>query len=89
MILTSILNKKTSQNRQISSLSSHFGYSQKTVLHYLKRINNLNDSTLEGNWALMCRASRSDMIGETVKNLVIQFWIDNIRPSPNRRDIIK
>ena len=29
------------------------------------------------------------MIGEIVKNLVIQFWIDNTRPSPNRRDIIK
>ena len=26
---------------------------------------------------------------DIVKNLVIQFWIDNTCPSPNRRDIIK
>ena len=37
----------------------------------------------------MCRAPQFDRIGEMVKNLVIQFWIDNTRPSPNRRDIIK
>ena len=59
------------------------------ILHYLKRRNNLDDSTLEGNWALMYRVPRSDRIGETIKNLVIQFWIDNTRPSTNRRDIIK
>ena len=55
MILTSILNKKLWKKRQISSLSSHIGDSQKTILHYLKRRNNLDDSTLEGNWVLMCR----------------------------------
>ena len=49
----------------------------------------MDDSTLEGNWALMCRVPRSDNIVETIMNLVIQFWIDNIHPSPNRRDVIK
>ena len=59
------------------------------ILHYLKRRNNLDDSTLEGYWVLMCRVPRSDRIVEIVKNLVIQFWIDNTRPSQNTRDITK
>ena len=37
----------------------------------------------------MYRVPRSDRIVETVKNLIIHFWIDNTFPSPNRRDIIK
>ena len=49
----------------------------------------MDDSTLEGNWALMCRVPRSDRIVETIKKLVIQLWIDNTHPSPNRRDIMK
>ena len=50
---------------------------------------NLDDSTFEGNWALMCKVLQSDRIVETVKNFVIQFWIDNTHPSPNGRDIMK
>ena len=89
VILTSILNKNMSQKRQISSLSSHIRYSRKTLGHYLKRRINLDDTTLEGNWALMCRVLRSDRINETVRNLVTTFWTDHTRPSPNTRDVIK
>ena len=89
VILTSILNKKLWQKRWISSLSSHIGYSQKMILHYLKMGNNLDDSTLEENWVLMCRVPQSDRIVEIVKNSDIQFWFDNTHPSPNGRDIIK
>lgn len=47
VILTSIANKEMSQKRQISSLSSEIGYSRKKISHYVKRRNNLDDSTLE------------------------------------------
>ena len=48
----------------------------------------LDDSSLEGNWAIMSRAPRCDMIDDRIKILVISFWNDNTRPSSNVRDVL-
>ena len=56
---------------------------------YVKRRLILDDSTMEGNWEIMCRAPHSDRIEELLKNLVISFWIDNTRLSSNNRDVIR
>ena len=56
---------------------------------YVKRRLIMDDSTMEGNRAIMCRAPRSDRIDEGLKDLVISFWIDNTHPSSNSRDVIR
>ena len=83
----SVLNKNMTQNRQISSILSDFN--RKTMREYVKRRLILDDSTMEGNWAIMCRTPCSDGIDEGLKNLVISFWIDNTCPSSNNRDVIR
>lgn len=47
------------------------------------------DESLEGNWAIMCRAPRSDRIEDVVRNLVSSFWHDQTRPSSNTRDVMR
>ena len=47
----------------------------------------LHDSTLEGNWEIMCRATHCDRIDDRIKKLVISFWNDNTHPSSNTRDV--
>lgn len=49
----------------------------------------LNDSTMEGNWEIMCRAPQSDRIDEGIKNFLRLFWNDNTRTSSKSRDVIK
>ena len=49
----------------------------------------LDDRTLEGNWAIMCRAPCCDRIENRIKYLVISFWNDNTCPSSNTRDVRK
>ena len=56
---------------------------------YVKRRLIVDDSTMEGNWEIMCREPRYDRIEELLKNLVISFWIDNTHPSSNSRDVIR
>ena len=51
----SVVSKNMSQNRQISSISSEIGFSRKTMRKYVKRRLIVDDSTMEGNWAIMCR----------------------------------
>ena len=72
-----VVNKNMTQNRQISSISFEIGFSRKTMREYVKRRLIVDDSTMEGNWAIMCRAPHFDRIEELLKNLVISFWIDN------------
>ena len=67
----SAVNKNMTQNRQISSISSKMGFSRKTMRQYVKRRLIVDDSTMEGNWEIMCRAPHSDRIEELLKNLVI------------------
>ena len=85
----SIVSKNMSQNRHISSISSKMGFSRKTMRQYVKRRLIVDDNTMEGNWAIMCRAPHSDRIEELLKKLVISFWIDNTCPSSNSRDVIR
>ena len=73
----SVVNKNMTQNREISSISSKMGFSSKTMREYVKRRLILDDSTMEGNWEIMCRVALSNRIDEGLKNLVISFWIDN------------
>ena len=73
VMLMSIVNKNTTQNRQISSILSEMGFSRKTMREYVKRRLILDDSIMEGNWAIMCKAIRSDKIEEVLKKLVISF----------------
>ena len=89
VMLMSIVSKNMSQNRQISSISSEMGFSRKTTRPYVKRRLIVDDITMEGNWAIMCRAPHSDRIEELLKKLVISFWIDNTCPSSNSRDVIR
>ena len=88
-MLMSIVNKNMTQNRQISSISSEMGFSRKTMREYVKRRLIVDDSTMEGNWAIMCRVPHSHRIEELLKKLVISFWIDNTHPSSNSRDVIR
>ena len=81
--------KNMTQNRQISSISSEMGFSRKIMREYVKRRLIMDDRTVEGNWAIMCRAPHSDRIEELLKKLVISFWIDNAHPSSNSRDVIR
>ena len=69
----SIVNKNMTQNRQISSISSRMGFNRKKMREYVKRRLIVDDSTMEGNWAIMCRTPCSDRIEELLKNLVISF----------------
>ena len=85
----SVVNKNMTQNRQISSISFEMGFSRKIMRKYVKRRLIVDDNTMEGNWEIMCRAPCFDRIEESLKNLVISFWIDNIRPSSNSRDVIR
>ena len=55
---------------------------------YVKRRLILDDNTMEGNWAIMCRAAHSTRIDVGLKILVISFWIDNTCLSSNNRDVI-
>ena len=84
-----VVNKNMTQNRQISSILSEMGFIMKTIRKYVKRRLIVDDNTMEGNWEIMCRAPYSDRIEESLKNLVISFWIDNTRPSSNSRDVIR
>ena len=49
----------------------------------------LDDSSLEGNWEIMCRAPCCDRIDDRIKDLVISFWNDNTHPPSNTRDVLK
>ena len=83
VMLTSLVNERLPQKRQISSLSSEFGFSRRTISKYVKRRKILDDTTSEGNWAIMCRAPHSDRIEDVVRNFVTSFWNDNTHPSSN------
>ena len=56
---------------------------------YVKRRLIVDDSTMEGNWAIMCREPHFDRIEEVLKKLAISFWIGNTHPSSNSRDVIR
>ena len=73
VMLMSVVNKNITQNRQISSILSEMGFSRKTMRKYVKRRLIVDDSTMEGNWEIMCRAPCSHRIEEVLKNLVISF----------------
>ena len=49
----------------------------------------MDDSTIEGNWKIICRAPCSNRIENLLRKIVISFWIDNTCPSSNSRDVIK
>ena len=57
------------QNRQITSISSKMVFSRKTMREYVKRRLILDDSSMKGNWTIMCRTPHSDRIDEGFKNL--------------------
>ena len=89
IMLMSIVNKNMTQNRQMSSILSEMGFSRKTMREYVKRRLILDDSTMEGNWEIMCTTPHSDRIDERLKNLLISFWTDSTHPSSNSRDVIR
>ena len=49
------------------------GFSRKTMREYVKRRLIVDESTMEGNWAIMCRAPHSDRIEDLLKKIVISF----------------
>ena len=49
------------------------GFSRKKMREYVKRRLILDDSTMEGNWEIMCRAPRSDRIDEGLKMYSYHF----------------
>ena len=67
VMLMFVVNKNMTQNRQISSISSEVGFSTKTMREYVKRRLIVDDNTMEGNWAIMCRAPHSDRIEDLLK----------------------
>ena len=69
----SVVSKNMSQNRQISSILSEMGFSRKKMREYVKRRLILDDSTMDNNWEIMCRAPHSDRIKEVLKKIVISF----------------
>ena len=44
------------------------GFIRKTMREYVKRRLIVDDSTMEGNWEIMCRVHHSDRIDEGIKN---------------------
>ena len=73
VMLMSIVNENMTQNRQIFSILFEMGFSRKIMREYVKRRLIVDDSTMEENWAIMCRAPHFDRIDEGFKNLVILF----------------
>jgi hypothetical protein len=74
----------------VSLVTSHIGFRRKIISKYVKRRMVLDDiSTLEGNWAITCRAPCCDMIDDGIENSVISFWNYNAYPSSNTRYVIR
>lgn len=73
VLLEFVVNKNMTQNRKISSISSNMGCSRKIMREYVKRRLIMDDSTIEGNWEIMCRVPHSNRIDEGIKKLFISF----------------
>ncbi|KAH9308100.1 hypothetical protein KI387_036011, partial [Taxus chinensis] len=88
-ILTSVVSEETTKNRHVTTFAKALGLSRKTVSRYAKRRKTLDDSTMEGNWALMCRNPHSDKIEDNIVKIVSDFWTERTHPSSNVRDVLK
>ena len=65
------------------------GTSQKTLYKYKKIRLQIDANDELPSWAIICRQPYKDMIDESVKAMMHEYWVENSRVSPNSRDVIR
>ena len=87
IIQTTIISSSTRQKHFKTQIAKVTGTSRKTLYKYKKFRLQIDENDEIACWEIICRQPYKDRVGESVKAMMHEYWVENSRVSPNERDV--
>ena len=85
---TTIISSSTRQKRLTTQITKVIGNPRKTLYKYNKFRLQIDANDELTCCAIICRKPYIDRVGESVKAVMHEYWVENYRVSPNASNVI-
>ena len=89
IIQTMIVSSSTRKKCLTMQIAKVIGTSRKTFYKYNKFQLQIDANDELACWEIICRQPYKYRVGESVKDMMHEYWVENSRVSPNAKDVIR